>query len=138
MMIANRKLGEVHPVVVLFWNVLIIALASLAAMLLFQTPALPSGLLCWTLMIIHCFTVGVIPLLQFVAVRLLGPVIMMLVSAFIIVLFFISQYTVMQGISQGNRNALVIIGATAVLLGNVFDSLYRIYEDTRKKDSDQK
>ena len=138
LMIANRKLDEVHPVVVSFWNTLIILLISPAAMLLLETPALPSGFLCWTLMLVHCFTAGVIPLLQFVAVRLIDPVIYMLMSTCNIVLFCISQYTVMQDVSHGNRNALAIIGATSVLLGNAFAPLYRMYEDMREKTADEK
>ena len=138
LMMINRKLGEVHSAVISFWTSLVTVVASLTAMLLFENPALPSGLLCWTLMIAHSFTAGVNPLLQFVAIGVLDPVIFSLMLNFTIVLFCISQYTVMQHISQGNRNALAIIGATSVLLGNVTGPLYRMYEDMREKTADGK
>ena len=89
-------------------------------------------------MIAHSFTAGVKPPLQFVATGLLDPAIFLLMLNLTIVPFCISQYTVMQRISQGNRNSLAIIGATSVLLGNVFRPLYRMYEDMREKTADQK
>ena len=137
-MVTKRKLTEVHSAVISFWTSLVVVLASLTAMLLFENPALPSGLLCWTLMLAHSFTAGVNPLFQFAAMSLLDPVIFLLMLNLTIVLFCIAQYTVMQDISQGNKNALAIIGATSVLLGNVFGPLYRMYEDMREKTADGK
>ena len=136
--ITNRKLDEVQPAVISFWTALIVIMTSLTAMLLFETPALPSGLLCWTLMIVHSLTAGVSPLLQLVSINLLDPITFTLMFNCTIVLYCISQYTVMQDISQGNKNALAIIGASSVLLGNVFGPLYKMYEDMREKDADEK
>ena len=86
-MITNRKLHEVHPVVTSFWIGLSTILTYVVAMLVFEAPTVPTGLLCRTLMIVLSLTAGVSPLLQFVAMVLLDPLVLTPMLSLLTVIF---------------------------------------------------
>lgn len=134
--IGNKRLSHINTLVLTFWSSLCNCVLMICAMCIFEHSAFPTGAACITLLAGHLvantvshtsFTGGVLNV---------PPMMMAILCSLELVVGLVSQYTALKHINPGHGNALEIIGAVIVMLGNIAGPFYemcRIRRETTDK-----
>ncbi len=132
--IINRKLQEVNPFVLSLWVGASGVIVSVIGMGLFETPMLPSHTSCQLLLAGHAIGVAVANILNTVGMLLTVPELYVLIHSMQLVFLFCAQYTVLQSVYPGHRNAVEISGAAGVALGNCVGPVHSLCEGANETD----
>ena len=92
----------------------------------FETPILPRDIYSLTLVGIHSLTfLFLFPLTMYTAKYISGSTINIIFSL-TVVIFLLSQYTVLSSVSPGHKNWIEVTGVILVLLGSTMESILEI------------
>lgn len=133
----NTRLSHVNPFVTVFWVSLIGSVVMTCVMGMLETPDFPSGAMCIGFMFVHLIGVLVNYLCFLVISMKLAPIITVLLFTLEITIGLIAQYTVLKNINPGHGNYVEILGAVAVIVGNVITPLYVHYANAAKGSTKQ-
>ena len=92
----------------------------------FETPILPRDIYSLTLVGIHSLTfLFLFPLTMYAAKYISGSTINIIFSL-TVVIFLLSQYTVLSSILPGHKNWIEVTGVILVLLGSTMESILEL------------
>ena len=131
--IINRKFKDIDRFVIIFWIGTGGVIVSLVVSAIFEDFTFPRNTNCLLLLIGHGFSAGLGTLGNVKSLELLIPVVFSLVGSLQVVLLCLAQYTIMQDINPGKRNAVEVTGVVIAFIGNVTSPLYTICSDLYKK-----
>lgn len=125
--IGSGPLKHINPFVVLFWESVCGMISMSLTMLIFESPSFPVGATCISLLCGHlgCFVIN--HTCFTVALMRIQPAVLAVLTSLQLVVGLCAQYTVLKHINPGHKNALEIIGAVIVILGNIAGPFYEIY-----------
>ena len=118
---------------VLFWSSLSNTICSLVAMLIWETPVLPSNWFDTLLIALHCFAYVFVWPLHFYSLKHISGNTFVLISCTNVAFFLAAQYTVLSSILPGNRNWIEVVGVFLVLVGSMLVSTVEIYKQNKNK-----
>ncbi len=109
------------------WMGTMCTMFSVIPMLIFENVTMPETATCGLLLAGHALRAGGGAVLIVTSASFISPVVLSLVMTLQVVVMFLCQYTLMKSVAPGKHNAVEIVGAVVVLLGNTINPLYKLY-----------
>ncbi len=115
-----------------FWKGLVGTCVSAIPMAIFETPTFPSGAPCILLLFGHCISATWCTIFLTTCILLIPPLMAGILKSGQPVFFLLAQYTVLRHVNPGHQNAVEVVGAVIVVMGNAFGPVYQLFTEMKK------
>lgn len=134
--VTTEKLHDCDSLLLVIWIGMIGTGLSAIFSLSLETFSIPGSRVCGLLLIGHAFGAGLSTFACTVALQMVGSVTVSLITCLQSAFLFVLQYTLLKNINPGKHNAVEIIGAVLVVLGNVIGPGYELLKTILETNSD--
>ena len=135
--VMSIKLSDLDPFASSFWVAAAGICIAVTGMMIFEHPSLPGSTACWLLLFGHALAAAYSSIAYNVILQVVPPITYRLIYSMKVALTFFAQYVVLAKINRGSYNAVNVVGAVLIFLGNGLIPVYRLckmlQEDRKSK-----